>query len=253
MDWLLSPLTWFVVAAALISLAWLPRRRPWLAVAGGLIALAMLAAMTPFGANLLLVPLERPRPVPASCEASPPVVAIVPGGGVEGWPRSALDYSALNLASRRRVERAVDWYRAGAGRSLVLQGGSSWSRGVPVAALMATYAQALGVPASALRVETGSGDTRGNARHATEISPALPRRIVLVTSWVHLPRAVRAYEQAGFDICPLGTDSRRLPSRLPWALTPRTRALANAEIALHEWIGLAWYRLGSRQLPADTE
>ena len=71
---------------------------------------------------------------------------------------------------------------------------------------------------------------------------ALKRRVVLVTSLIHMPRAQEAFASAGFEVCPLGTDVRRLPSRLPWALVPRTSALANTEVALHEWVGLAYYR-----------
>jgi uncharacterized SAM-binding protein YcdF (DUF218 family) len=57
-----------------------------------------------------------------------------------------------------------------------------------------------------------------------------------------MPRAQAAFADAGFEVCPLGTDVRRLSSRLPWALVPRTSALANTEIALHEWVGLVYYR-----------
>jgi hypothetical protein len=35
-----------------------------------------------------------------------------------------MDYTALNLASRRRLDRAVDWWGEGEGRLLVLQGGT---------------------------------------------------------------------------------------------------------------------------------
>jgi uncharacterized SAM-binding protein YcdF (DUF218 family) len=63
-----------------------------------------------------------------------------------------------------------------------------------------------------------------------------------VTSLVHMPRAQAAFASAGFEVCPLGADSRRLPSRLPWALFPRTSALVTSDMAIHEWAGLAWYR-----------
>ena len=69
---------------------------------------------------------------------------------------------------------------------------------------------------------------------------------MLVTSFIHVPRAQRAFASAGFEVCPLGTDARRLPSRLPWALVPRTSALVNADVALHEWLGLAYYRWRDR-------
>jgi uncharacterized SAM-binding protein YcdF (DUF218 family) len=200
-----------------------------------------LAAMTPLVANLLGKPLQRPVAAPLACRTATPSVAVVPGGGTDGRPRSHADFSVLNLASRRRVDRAVAWWRAREGRVLVLEGGGPQG-GIAVAELMATYAQMQGVPTAALRVENRSDDTWGNARHAARMSPPLPRRIVLVTSLIHMPRARAAFAGAGFEVCPLGADARSLPSRVPWALVPRASALANTELALHEWAGLAYYR-----------
>jgi uncharacterized SAM-binding protein YcdF (DUF218 family) len=241
MKWLLSPLAWLLISGALLPFAWYWRRHIAFAVLCAVV-LAALVVMTPLGANLLARPLERPFYAADGCAAAPPAVAVVLGGGVDARPRNDQDYSVLNLASRRRVDRAVAWWRAGEGRVLVMQGGAP-HRGIPaLAELMGAYARTQGVPAQALRLEVRSGDTWGNAVHAAELSPRLPRRVVLVTSLVHMRRAQTAYVRNGFDVCPLGTDLRRLPSRIPWALVPRTSALANAEVALHEWAGLAFSR-----------
>jgi hypothetical protein len=62
----------------------------------------------------------------------------------------------------------------------------------PLAELMAAYAGMRGVSASALQLEKGSFDTWSNARQAAQLSPRLPRRIVLVTSWIHMARAKEA-------------------------------------------------------------
>jgi len=203
--------------------------------------------MTPLGANALARSLERPFLVADGCADAAPSMAVVLGGGVDGRPRDNGDFSVLNLASRRRVDRAVAWWRERDGRILLLQGGAP-SPGLPsLAELMSTYAQRLGVPATALRLETRSNDTWSNAVHAAEFSPPVPRRVVLVTSLIHMRRAREAFVDNGFEVCPLGTDIRRLPSRIPWALVPRTSALANAEVALHEWSGLIYYRWRGRK------
>jgi uncharacterized SAM-binding protein YcdF (DUF218 family) len=250
MAWLISPLAWLLFAGALVPCACcLRRRRLWLLAACGVLAAVAVACMTPLGANALARPLEaRSMPASRACLDAPPSHAVVLGGGVDGRPRNRADFSALNLASRRRVERAVAWWREGDGRMLVLVGGPPHQGVAALAELMAAYAQVLGVPPAALRVETDSDDTWGNARHAAALWPRLPRRVVLVTSWIHMPRARGAFVSAGFDVCPLGSDFRRLPSRLPWALVPRSSALANTEIALHEWVGLAYYRWRARRV-----
>ena len=216
-----------------------------LALAGLLSAVA-LATMTPLVANALVVPLERPVQAPRSCEGAPPSTALVLGGGVDWWPRNRSDYTALNLASRRRMDRAIAWWQEREGRDLVLVGGAGYSGAPALAVLMAAYAQGFGMPAAAMRLEVDSDDTWENARHSSAIVPQLPRRIVLVTSAMHMPRAQAAFTSAGFDVCPLATDFRRLPSRLPWALLPRSRALERSEAALHEWAGLAYYRWAAK-------
>ncbi|GAB3094364.1 YdcF family protein [Lysobacter terrae] len=249
MSWLLSPLAWLLLSGLLMPWAWLRRRRLLLALCG-IVATLALAMMTALGANLLAWPLERPFLHSDGCadaaRADAPATAIVLGGGLDGWPRDAGDFAVLNLASRRRVDRAVVWWQERPGRTLVLQGGAPYPGTPALAELMASYARIQGVPSTALRLEMGSGDTWENAAHAAAIVPALPRRVVLVTSFVHMRRAKEAFEKNSFEICPLGTDRRRLPSRIPWALIPRTRALANTEVTLHEWFGLAYYRWRAR-------
>lgn len=173
-------------------------------------------------------------------------MALVLAGGTTGQSRNNSDYSVLNLASRRRIDRAVAWWREGDGRVLVLAGGAGHGETPALSELMAAYAQMQGVPLRALRLETDSDDTWENARHSAAMAPPLPRRIVLVTSAMHMPRAQFAFNKAGFEVCPLQADVRRLPSRLPWALVPRTVGLDRTESALHEWLGIAYYRLRAR-------
>jgi uncharacterized SAM-binding protein YcdF (DUF218 family) len=241
--WLLSPLSWLLLALALAPLAWCLRiRRPWLIVVCGLLATIAMVGMTPLTANVLGRLLMRPVPAPRACTATPPSVAVVLGGGVAGTPRDRTDFAVLNLATRRRVDRAVAWSREGEGRTLVMVGGRLRHSNVSGAELMAAYAAMLGVPARFVRQETHSRDTWDNARNTARLQPRLPGRIVLVTSQIHMPRAQAAFSWAGFDVCPLGTDVRSLSSRLPWAMIPRTSALTNTEMALHEWVGLVYYR-----------
>lgn len=246
--WLLSPLAWLLLAATMALVCCLMRgnKRSWL-VGCGLLFMVSVAAMTPIVANLLTAPLERPMPVPQWCRDTPPATALVLAGGTTGQPLDSGDYSVLNLASRRRIDQAIAWWREHDGRRLVLVGGAGDGGGIPaLAEMMAAYAQALGVPPQALQLETDSDDTWENARHSARLAPSLPRRIVLVTSAVHMPRAQFAFTEAGFKVCPLHGDVRRLPSRLPWALVPRTVGLDRTESALHEWVGLAYYRLRAR-------
>lgn len=243
--WLLSPLAWLLLAGTLaVCSAFLHRGfGRWLRAACAVVAGIALVAMTPIVANALMTPLERSLPAPHWCHEAPPSIALVLAGGADGTPSDRADFSVLSLSSRRRVDTAVAWWRERDGRDLVLVGGSGHDDAPARAELMAAYARMLGVPPADLRVETDSIDTWSNAHGSAKLLPPSPRRIVLVTSAMHMPRAAVAFESAGFEICPMAGDYRRLPSRLPWALVPRTVGLMRTEAALHEWVGLAYYRL----------
>ena len=95
-----------------------------------------------------------------------------------------------------RVARAVALYRAGAAPFLLFTGGG---RGTPPeAVVMRRLAQAAGVPDDALVLEPSARSTFENAA----LSAAIIRtrgwqRVILVTSWPHLPRALLAFRAAG--------------------------------------------------------
>lgn len=250
MNWFLSPLSWLFLAALLVVASWgLRRIRTWLLAIAGVLSVVAIAAMTPVVANALVAPLERPMQVPRWCDDAPPSTAVVLGGGAGRLPRDATDdFAALNLASRRRMDIAVAWWREGEGRVLVLVGGTTNGGAATISSLMAAYGRMSGVPSASLRLESKSGDTWENALMSARLVPRLPERVVLVTSAMHMPRAQLAFDNAGFEICPLAGDFRKLPSRLPWALMPRSSALARTEAALHEWAGVAYYRWRARDL-----
>lgn len=246
--WFLSPLSWLLFACGLVWAAWWLRQRRRLLLGGAvLLAGVAIVAMTPLFANALVGWLESGRAIPEACNTALPHTAVVLAGGIDGRPRADDDYSVLMLASRRRVERAVEWWHEQPGRRLVISGGSSHRRGTPKSHLMAAYARALGVQAEAITTEDASKTTWDNAQHLARLRPALPARLVLITSAMHLPRATYSMEQAGFEVCGIGADSRFVPFELPGYLIPQASAMTKTEEGLHEVVGLLYYRwLGFR-------
>lgn len=242
--WLiLSPLSWLLVAVlvACISMRLRKRRR---IVLGGCIVLATVAAiaMTPLFANFLLGHLENPGPGPSYCRTAMPVTAVVLAGGVSGKASGPDDLAVLGLASRRRLDRAVAWWRSGQGRRLVMSGGSWFDNGIADGQLMRNYARRLGVPASAIATEEASLTTWESAQRLAVLQPRLPRRVALVTSAAHMPRAAYAMQQAGFEICQVAADRRQASCEFPGCMIPQRSALEKTEDGLHEVVGLLYYR-----------
>lgn len=245
MWFVLSPLTWLLCGFVLFVAGVLPsRRRKWLWLPGAAVILASVVMMTPLAANVLVGWLEEMPDQPASCATDPPEVAVVLTGGVDRFTGSRDDFPALNMASRRRAEKAVNWWRERQSqRRLVVTGGPPGPHAVPEASLVAAYMRALGVPDGIILTETGATDTWQNARNVAAMRPALPRRVLLVTSAMHVRRAHYVMERAGFEVCVLATDWRYVPFRRLRYLAPDSGGLVKTEAALHELVGLVAYRL----------
>lgn len=243
MRWLCSPLTWLLVATVLGTIACLGgKRAAWLRRACVALAAVALIAMSPLVANSLLAFLERPVASGPDCRASPPSAVVVLAGGVDRWPTNEADFAVLNLASRRRVERGVRYWRERDGSQVVMTGGEVGRGPTSHAELMGAYAEWLGLPAHAQRIESRSFNTRQNARYVARLMPAVPRRIALVTSASHMRRAHAEFRAAGFEVCPIPSDFRAIPvvASIRY-LVPRTQSLVKTQVALHELAGIGYH------------
>lgn len=242
---LLSPLTWLVVAFVLVALiGWRPSPiRPLRWLRGGALTLGMasLIAMTPLVANTLLGLLEYPPARPAWCQTKPPAWAVVLAGGSSRVPNNERDDEILELATRRRLDGGITWWKQASGRRLVLSGGRIGPAPIADSVIMASYAERQGVPRADLITEEHSKTTWENAKFLATLTPAIPKEVVLLTSASHMPRAIYSMQQAGFDVCPVPTDSRRVPLSFPGLLIPQASAMIKSEAALHELVGMAYY------------
>jgi uncharacterized SAM-binding protein YcdF (DUF218 family) len=217
---------------------WWTRRRPR---TGRAVAAAALTALV-----LLSVPVVASR-LASMVEAYPvlppgaPLQAdaiVVLGGGV----RRAQDPSASTPgpASLERLAAAAALARR-TGLPLLLSGGSLESGPSEADVMQATLRASFGLEARF--VEPRSRDTHENALESARILlPLGLRHVVLVTSAVHMRRAVGEFVAAGLDVIPApvaaaGEGGRDLSDWLP-----RAAALETSYGALYECGGrlVAW-------------
>ncbi len=91
-----------------------------------------------------------------------------------------------------------------------------------------------------------SRNTHENAKFSAELLLAEDRkRIWLVTQAWHMPRSVAAFERYGFEVVAAPTAfSRRSSANSVWLNSmPRAQSLAESSQALHEWLGIGYYRV----------
>ena len=172
--------------------------------------------------------------------------AVVLGGAIDagppGWP-----YPDLGPAADR-VWQAARIFHAGKAKRLILSGGRLAWQGerLPEAQAMGRLLADLGVPAAALVLEERSRSTRENALYSAELIRALGiERVLLVTSALHMPRALASFRAAGVEAIPAPTDFEAMPQpaqALRWL--PDAGALAGSTRALKEYLGwwVYWWR-----------
>ena len=139
-------------------------------------------------------------------------------------------------------------YRAGRAPMVVLSGSrnpkrpDSWSEAESGALFLAD----LGVPASAIVIDSEARTTRGNVVHIGEI--LRDRGIddfLLVTSARHMTRSTAAFRAAGFEPIPAPADFSAVadPAFSVRRFLPSAGALSRSTSAIHEIVGGWFYRV----------
>ena len=101
-------------------------------------------------------------------------------------------------------------------------------------------ALSLGVPSEDIIIFNGPRDTIEEAQVIAEHFP--DSSLVLVTTAVHMPRALYMFHHVGLDPTPAPTDHLSKPFKSSWTL-PSAKTLAQSESWVHEWLGLLWVKL----------
>jgi uncharacterized SAM-binding protein YcdF (DUF218 family) len=188
----------------------------------GFALVALWIAATPFIANWLDWRLESQFPsVKVETLPQSDVVILLGGVGLD------LDNPA------NRIMHALQIYRAGKAPVIVYSGGN------------ADPLVELGVPKTALIVETKSRNTRENAVNTAAIFKARGWRSgILVTSAAHMPRALAAFRRVGLNVVPATTGLRGGTTEfdIHVKFQMSNEALRRTTEAAREMVGLLIYR-----------
>jgi uncharacterized SAM-binding protein YcdF (DUF218 family) len=63
---------------------------------------------------------------------------------------------------------------------------------------------------------------------------------------MHMPRVHMIFKHQGLTVMPAPTRFQSAAPLTAADFIPRASALANSHYAMHEWIGLCWYRMRHR-------
>jgi uncharacterized SAM-binding protein YcdF (DUF218 family) len=208
--------------------------------------LGLYTASTPFIAGWLSGILERQYP-PVPLASAPNADVIIVLGGATGPAIPPRQDPDLNEHADRLMH-AADLYKAGKAKFILASGGN-WrhpSQTHSEADDMRDVLMRFGVPSGAILQE---GESRTTEENASYSAPILRQQhwqtALLVTSGIHMPRAVSVFRHAGIDVTPSETDIIDAGS-VDWQILdwmPSPSALDNTGEALRELFGAVYYRL----------
>ncbi|MFN3976357.1 MAG: YdcF family protein [Aquificaceae bacterium] len=180
--------------------------------------------------DLLYKPLEGKYPVPQSLKVD---AIVVLGGG-------SYNTGILKEDSMKRLLTGFILHKK-YGLPLILSGGANVGR-LPEAEIMKQVLEELGVDKRSIITEVKSRDTIENAMYVKDICKQHGfKRVALITSAYHMPRAVDAFKRVGFEVLPYPTDFKQDKRYNLYSFIPRMSVLNDSYKALREHLGLLAY------------
>jgi uncharacterized SAM-binding protein YcdF (DUF218 family) len=246
------PLTWVLVLLVLAFLAlWRGRRKP-LQVCLVAAFLVTYGLSLPPVTRMLARPLEGRYPPPPALSVHPPaappydaVVVLAAGVRRQGGVRPD---DQLKPESLERLLCGRDLMTRGLAPVLVLSGGDAdpFADHTPEAEIMGRWVRAVGPLPGTIEAEPRSRTTYENAVETKRLLGARVR-IALVTSALHMPRAMALFKQQGFHPAafPCGHLAGPRESGIREYL-PDVARLNDSTRAINEWVGLWLYRLAGK-------
>ncbi len=237
---LLPPLN--CILLCVLGLA-LRRRRPRLGLTLSMTALATLAIFsTVAGSRLLVLPLETQTDVLVLAKNTRAQAIVVLGGGRLS---DAPEYGGRAMPGEHTLARilyAARLHRLTALPVLVSGGAPDGAPEAEAVTMARVMTDEFAVPVR-WREQRSNTTAENAALTAKMLGPEGIERILLVTDAMHMPRAKAIFEQNGFAVVAaptlfLSRDRLTFSSFLPGG-----KGLQRTYSALHEWLGLLWYRV----------
>lgn len=184
---------------------------------------------------MLLQPLEFQYDAydPGSQSAEAGFIVVMAGYALdmEYYPLS----SKANAASTFRIVEAFQIWRADPSRRIVVSGYEE------VPEIMTRVLAGMGVPEDRIIVDDQSVNSYASGKNVEKTIRG--EQFILVTSAGHMPRCMGVFRKLGMDPIPAPTDFQAGKDPFSAGYAPTIEHLRFSEMALHEYVGILWYRL----------
>ncbi|NBC27891.1 MAG: hypothetical protein GVY08_13590 [Bacteroidetes bacterium] len=233
---------WFLVGIGLVCQLMKKKRAATIVFIGA--GVWFLIISTPLIPTKLLDSLERqyePVRVHQIEDTQAPTHIIVLGKG-HGFDDRLPANSLLSTKALGRLAEGIRLHNQLPNSTLILSGYSASGR-TPQAEMLRNTALLLGVEKEKTRMQTEPGNTLEEAKFYAE-NYSGNERVILVTSAVHMPRAVMLFERAGIEVLPSPANYRLKGSwRNVWFRWPSMGSIENMRAAIFEYAALLKYKV----------
>ena len=184
---------------------------------------------------------EHPALAPDAQVSEAGAIVVLGAGSYRDPPEYEGSYTVGRL-TLERLRYAASLHRR-TGLPLLVTGGKTFP-GTPAEASAMALSLKDDFGIGVRFVEDRSRNTAENAALSAELlAPAGISRVVLVTHATHMRRAVESFEKQGLGVVPAPTVFTGLAPAGAAAWLPTASSLYRSALALHEHVGLLWYRL----------
>lgn len=206
--------------------------------------------VTSFGTALLVIPLERMYLETGFQEkfgGDYPIVIM--GGGIR-----YTEYGALpGLYTLQRLVKGLEIYEE-LEEPIVYTGGTAIGQtGISEAELAFKWLRKMGVEEEDIVIEKQARNTYENGVYIKKWLQDYQRereeegfKVYLVTNALHMHRSVCVFEKLGVEVIPVSSGIT-VDHKMSWlSYLPNGEALYANMLAVHEWLGLSWYKIKGR-------
>lgn len=214
-----------------------------------------LFASNPIISSYLVKQLEQQYPQKNPSNIPNADVIVVLGGSLR--PPKPPRLSSQFTHSSDRFWYAMQLYKMGKAKKILLTGGNVFPDPEikPEAFYIKQILVDLGIPKTAILLEEFSKTTEENAHFSKALFDQHGfKHILLITSAMHMPRAIKLFESTNITITPCSSDvyiaASNKPNIFNWI--PSASAFAMTTLAAHEYYGKWYYQLKNWLLNSRT-
>jgi len=197
-----------------------------------------------FGQIMIAKPLESEFPLVNPLDHPGVKTVVVLGGGrypVSDRPANA---KLTNVSIARTVE-GIRIFKLTKAKNIIFTG-KDYRNNSSIAGLMKLLAVDLGVDEKKIITVDNAVNTREEAKFCTEILKE-GDTVFLVTSAIHLKRAVKCFEKEGIAVIGMPTDFQVQKNEIiknnPSIFFPNSYNLLMTQRSIHEYLGLLWEKI----------